>query len=145
MHPVRLFCFHHLEIAKRRISCRYIVACSDRPRYHPDNFDAGRSGEAACILYNHGHDRSECELEIDNGKDNLTSNVTVPNMPASHNDPENIYFAGVNADFIGGMGPVGTTAANGEMYKSYKGTGWYAIGIDKDKNFIPVLLILLSN
>ena len=54
-------------------------------------------------------------------------------MPASHNDPENIYFAGVNADFIGGMGPVGTTAANGEMYKSYKGTGWYAIGIDKDK------------
>ena len=25
-------------------------------------------GEAACILYNHGHDRSECELEIDNGK-----------------------------------------------------------------------------
>ncbi|MCS2956221.1 hypothetical protein NXX53_01635 [Bacteroides salyersiae] len=22
----------------------------------------------ACILYNHGHDRSECELEIDNGK-----------------------------------------------------------------------------
>ena len=24
--------------------------------------------EAACILYNHGHDQSECELEIDNGK-----------------------------------------------------------------------------
>lgn len=72
-------------------------------------------------------------LKLIMGKDNLTSNVTVPNMPASHNDPENIYFAGVNADFIGGMGPVGTTAANGEMYKSYKGTGWYAIGIDKDK------------
>ena len=56
-------------------------------------------------------------------------------MPASHNDPENIYFAGVNADFIGGMGPVGTTVADGELYKSYKGTGWYAIGIDKDKKF----------
>lgn len=72
-------------------------------------------------------------LKLIMGKDNLTSNVTVPNMPASHNDPENIYFAGVNADFIGGMGPVGTTVANGEFYKSYKGTGWYAIGIDKDK------------
>ncbi|MCS2407552.1 hypothetical protein NXY31_26700 [Bacteroides salyersiae] len=43
-------------------------------------------------------------LKLIMGKDNLTSNVTVPNMPASHNDPENIYFAGVNADFIGGMG-----------------------------------------
>ena len=72
-------------------------------------------------------------LKLIMGKDNLTSNVTVPNMPASHNDPENVYFAGVNADFIGGMGPVGTTVANGEMYKSYKGTGWYAIGIDKDR------------
>ena len=66
-------------------------------------------------------------------------------MLASHNDPKTSVLL-VNADFIGGgMGPVGTTAANGEMYKSYKGTGWYAIGIDKDKNFIPVLLILLSN
>ena len=74
-------------------------------------------------------------LKLIMGKDNLTSNVTVPNMPASHNDPENIYFAGVNADFIGGMGPVGTTVADGELYKSYKGTGWYAIGIDKDKKF----------
>lgn len=72
-------------------------------------------------------------LKLIMGKDNLTSNVTVPNMPASHNDPSNIYFAGVNADFIGGMGPVGTTVANGEIYKSYKGTGWYAIGMDKDK------------
>lgn len=72
-------------------------------------------------------------LKLIMGKDNLTSNVTVPNMPASHHDPENIYFAGVNADFIGGMGPVGTTVANGEIYKSYKGTGWYAIGMDKDK------------
>lgn len=72
-------------------------------------------------------------LKLIMGKDNLTSNVTVPNMPASHSDTENIYFAGVNADFIGSMGPVGTTVANGEFYKSYKGTGWYAIGIDKDK------------
>lgn len=74
-------------------------------------------------------------LKMIMGKDNLTSNVTVPNMPASHSDAENIYFAGVNADFIGGMGPVGTTFVNGEIYKSYKGTGWYAIGIDKDKKF----------
>ncbi len=72
-------------------------------------------------------------LKLIMGKDNLTSNVTVPNMPASHNDPDNIYFAGVNADFIGGMGPVGTTIANGEIYKSYKGTGWYAVGINKNK------------
>ncbi|WP_455584649.1 phosphodiester glycosidase family protein [Bacteroides sp.] len=74
-------------------------------------------------------------LKLIMGKDNLTSNVTVPNMPTSHSDTENIYFAGVNADFIGGMGPVGTTVANGEFYKSYKGTGWYAIGIDKNKKF----------
>lgn len=72
-------------------------------------------------------------LKLIMGKDNLTSNVTVPNMPASHSDSKNIYFAGVNADFIGGMGPVGTTIVNGEFYKSYKGTGWYAFGIDKDK------------
>lgn len=73
-------------------------------------------------------------IKVIMAKDNLTSNVTVPNMPASQNDTENIYFAGVNADFIGGMGPVGTTCVNGEFYKSYKGTGWYAIGIDKDKH-----------
>ncbi|MCK9311209.1 MAG: phosphodiester glycosidase family protein [Bacteroidales bacterium] len=72
-------------------------------------------------------------LKLIMGKDNLTSNVTVPNMPASHSDSMNIYFAGVNADFIGGMGPVGTTIVNGEFYKSYKGSGWYAFGIDKDK------------
>lgn len=72
-------------------------------------------------------------LKLIMGKDNLTSNVTVPNMPASHTDSKNIYFAGVNADFIGGMGPVGTTIANGEFYKSYKGTGWYAVGISQDK------------
>lgn len=73
-------------------------------------------------------------IKVIMAKDNLTSNVTVPNMPDSQNDTENIYFAGVNADFIGGMGPVGTTCVNGEFYKSYKGTGWYAIGIDKDKH-----------
>ncbi|WP_353332256.1 phosphodiester glycosidase family protein [Bacteroides sedimenti] len=72
-------------------------------------------------------------LKLIMGKDNLTSNVTVPNMPASHIDSKNIYFAGVNADFIGGMGPVGTTIVNGEFYKSYKGTGWYAVGISQDK------------
>lgn len=72
-------------------------------------------------------------LKLIMGKDNLTSSVTVPNMPASHNDSQNVYFAGVNADFIGGMGPIGTTIVNGEFYKSYKGSGWYAIGIDKDK------------
>lgn len=33
-------------------------------------------------------------LKLIMGKDNLTSNVTVPNMPASHNDPENIYLPG---------------------------------------------------
>lgn len=72
-------------------------------------------------------------LKLIMGKDNIKSYVTVPAMPASHDDSENIYFAGVNSDFIGGMGPVGTTVANGELYKSYKGTGWYAVGIDKDK------------
>lgn len=72
-------------------------------------------------------------LKVIMGKDNIKSYVKVPDMPASHKDPENIYFAGVNSDFIGGLGPVGTTASNGELYKSYKGTGWYAVGIDKDK------------
>ncbi|MEG2401922.1 MAG: phosphodiester glycosidase family protein [Muribaculaceae bacterium] len=74
-------------------------------------------------------------LKMIMGKDNLISNVKVPDMPASHSDKKNIYFAGVNADFIGGMGPVGTTFVNGEIYKSYKGTGWYAIGIDTNKKF----------
>lgn len=72
-------------------------------------------------------------LKLIMGKDNLTSYVTVPDMPKSHIDSKNIYFAGVNGDFIGGMGTVGTTIANGEFYKSYKGTGWYAVGIDQNK------------
>lgn len=75
----------------------------------------------------------DVNLKMIMGKDNLRSNVTVPAMPSYHNDPDNIYFAGVNADFIGGLGPVGTTVVNGELYKSYKGSGWYAVGMDKDK------------
>ena len=67
------------------------------------------------------------------GKDNLTSNVTVSQMPVTHTDPNNIYFAGVNSDFIGGMGPVGTTASNNVLYKTYKGHGWYAFGVDSNK------------
>ena len=75
----------------------------------------------------------DVNLKMIMGKDNLRSNVTVPAMPSYHNDPDNIYFAGVNADFIGGLGPVGTTVVNGELYKSYKGSGLYAVGMDKDK------------
>ena len=72
-------------------------------------------------------------LKVIMGKDNLTSNVTVPDMPGSHTDPANVYFAGVNSDFIGGMGPVGTTASNGILYKTYKNHGWYAFGVDANK------------
>ena len=72
------------------------------------------------------------DLKIVMGKDNLTSTVTVPNMPAYHADKANLYFAGVNADFFS-TGPIGTTISDGVLYKSYKGTGWYAFGMDKDK------------
>ena len=67
------------------------------------------------------------------GKDDLVSNVTVPQMPETHADPDNVYFAGVNSDFIGGMGPVGTAASNNILYKSYKGHGWYGFVVDSDK------------
>ncbi|MDD2960705.1 MAG: phosphodiester glycosidase family protein [Muribaculaceae bacterium] len=73
-------------------------------------------------------------LRVIMGKNNLLSTITVPNMPDSHNDETNIFFAGVNADFFSySTGPTGTTVSNGIMYKSYKGTGWYAFGVDKNK------------
>lgn len=52
------------------------------------------------------------------GKDNLTSNVTVPNMPASTTIPK-IILPG-ECRFHWWYGPVGTTVADGELYKSYK-------------------------
>ena len=75
----------------------------------------------------------DVDLRVVMGKDNLLSNVTVPDMPASHDDDQNVYFAGVNADFIGGMGPIGTTAVDGELYKSYKGNDWDAFAVKADK------------
>ena len=75
----------------------------------------------------------DVDLRVVMGKDNLLSNVTVPDMPASHDDDQNVYFAGVNADFIGGMGPIGTTAVDGELYKSYKGDDWDAFAVTADK------------
>jgi len=71
-------------------------------------------------------------LRVIMGKDNLTSTVTVPNMPQYHGDTSNMFFAGVNADFFS-TGPIGTTVANNILYKSYKGTGWYGFAVDKNK------------
>lgn len=68
------------------------------------------------------------------GAENLTTNQTIPDMVAKHNDTENIYFAGVNSDLFSSLGPIGTTVVNGELYKNAKmTTGWYAVAIDKDK------------
>ncbi len=78
----------------------------------------------------------DVDLKVIMGKDNLLSNVTVPNMPASHDDDENVYFAGVNADFIGGMGPIGTTVVDGELYKSYKGNDWDAFAVTADRQLL---------
>lgn len=68
------------------------------------------------------------------GAENLTTNLTIPDMVASHNDTGNVYFAGVNSDLFSNLGPIGTTVVNGELYKSAKiTTGWYGVAIDSDK------------
>lgn len=72
-------------------------------------------------------------LKVIMGQDNLLSRVTVPKMPDSHSDKSQLYFAGVNADFFSTNGPIGTTVANNILYKNYKGQGWYAFGVDKNK------------
>lgn len=68
------------------------------------------------------------------GEKNLTTNLTIPDMVARHNDSENIYFAGVNSDLFSSTGPIGTTVVDGELYKNAKmATGWYAVAIDSTK------------
>jgi hypothetical protein len=75
----------------------------------------------------------EVNLKVIMSKNNLTSTATVANMPTLHGDNSNTYFAGVNSDYFSSGGSIGTTVVNNELYKSYKGTGWYAVGIDSAK------------
>lgn len=67
------------------------------------------------------------------GKNNLKSNVTLPNMVSSYGDKDKIYFAGVNSDLFSSTGPIGTTVVGGEIYKTAKtSTAWKAAGCEAD-------------
>lgn len=71
------------------------------------------------------------------GKDDLKSNITVPDMVTYHADTENVYFAGVNSDLFSAGGPIGSTIVGGEIYKTAKlSTGWYAIGVTPEKQLV---------
>ena len=77
------------------------------------------------------------EIKTICGKDNLKSNLTVPDMVTYHADTENVYFAGVNSDLFSSGGPIGSTIVGGELYKTAKfSTGWYAIGVTPEKRLV---------
>lgn len=78
-------------------------------------------------------DNPNVDVKILMGRKNLTSKVTVPNIPLDYSDTKNVYFVGVNSDFFSADGPIGTTVSDGTLYKSYKGTGWFSFGIDNSK------------
>ena len=67
-------------------------------------------------------DLSHPDVEIKTicGKDELRSNLTVPDMVAQHADHDNVYFAGVNSDLFSATGPIGSTVVDGEVYKTAK-------------------------
>ncbi len=71
------------------------------------------------------------ELRTINGKDNLKSTVTVPQMVTNHASDGYTYVAGVNSDLFSVTGPIGTTVVNGEVYKTAKvSTAWRAVAQD---------------
>ncbi len=75
----------------------------------------------------------DVEIKTICGKDELRSNLTVPDMVAQHADHDNVYFAGVNSDLFSATGPIGSTVVNGEVYKTAKtSTAWRAAGYDSD-------------
>ena len=62
----------------------------------------------------------DVEIKTICGKDELRSNLTVPDMVAQHADHDNVYFAGVNSDLFSATGPIGSTVVDGEVYKTAK-------------------------
>lgn len=75
------------------------------------------------------------DLKVVMGNNKLASAVTVPNMPASCGDTENIYFSGINADMFSytGTGTIGNSVANEIVYKTYKDAGWFGFAYNRDK------------
>ena len=74
------------------------------------------------------------EIKTICGKNNLKSNLTIPQMIENNGDKANEYFVGVNADLFSANGPIGTTVVGSEIFKTARTTtGWYSVGADASK------------
>lgn len=65
------------------------------------------------------------------GGDKVAGSGYVSSMALSKNSDNNLYFAGVNADFFSSTTPIGTTVVDDEIYLTNDG-GWQAIGVGRD-------------